>query len=176
MQTSVGLNYHIVVPCVNGALFYFLVHCLCLYFHVNILFSSSKYSRSHPGPACWKSAPQQANQMVSKSSDFLCCFMSALQHSCHDSKGFFFFSSFQHTFLWFPESMLILMRGMRTVKQLWSMRMVDEDNLLLKTQVNDLITDDQSETVSYTTSKTCIFWASRFQGFHLAFFRTTSLM
>lgn len=87
-----------------------------------------------------------------------------------------FFSSFQHTFLWFPESMLILMRGMRTVKQLWSMRMVDEDNLLLKTQVNDLITDDQSETVSYTTSKTCIFWASRFQGFHLAFFRTTSLM
>lgn len=91
VQTSaVGLNYHIVVPCVNGALFYFLVHCLCLYFHVNILFSSSKYSRSHPGPACWKSAPQQANQMVSKSSDFLCCFMSALQHSCHNSKVFFF--------------------------------------------------------------------------------------
>lgn len=61
MQTSaVGLNYHIVVPCVNGTLFYFLVHCLCLYFHVNILFSSSKYSRSHPGLACWKSAPQQA--------------------------------------------------------------------------------------------------------------------
>lgn len=53
--------------------------------------------------------------------------------------------------------MLILMRGMRTVKQLWSMRMVDEDNLQLKTQVNDLITEDQSENVSYTTSKTCIF-------------------
>lgn len=66
--------------------------------------------------------------------------------------------------------MLILMRGMRTVKQLWSMRMIDEDNVLLKTHVNDLITDDQSETVSYTTSKICIFRASRFQGFHLAFF------
>lgn len=91
VQTSaVGLNYHIVVPSVNGAVFYFLVHCLCLYFHVNILFSSSKYLRSHPGPACWKSAPQQANQMVSKSSDFLCCFVFALQHRLHNSKGLFF--------------------------------------------------------------------------------------
>lgn len=82
VQTSaVGLNYHIVVPCVNGALFYFLVHCLCLYFHVNILFSSSKYSRSHPGPTCWKSAPQQANQMFLKaqiSSAALCLLFSTV--------------------------------------------------------------------------------------------------
>lgn len=160
VQTSaVGLNYHIVVPCVNGALFYFLVHCLCLYFHVNILFSSSKYSRSHPDLAFWKSAPQQANQMVSKSSDFLCCFMSALQHSRRHSKGFF--SPFRHTFLWFPKLMLILMRSICTVKQLQSMGMIEEDDLLLKTQVNDLIKDDQS--------KNCVNYLCDNQNMHLFF-------
>lgn len=139
VQTSaVGLNYHIVVPCVNGTLFYFLVHCLCLYFHVNILFSSSKYSRSHPGLACWKSAPQQAIRWFLKaqiSSAALCPLFSTVVVI----QNVFFF---HHTFLWFPNLTLMLICCMCTIKRLWTTGTIEQDDLLLKTQVNDLIKED----------------------------------
>lgn len=86
--SAVGLNYHIVVPCVNGIPFYFLVHCLCLYFHVNILFNSTANLIQ-----AWLAGSSEirtitTNPMGSKSSDFLGCFMSILHQSCHYSKLF----------------------------------------------------------------------------------------
>lgn len=46
---------------------------------------------------------------------------------------------FHHTFLWFPNLTLMLICCMCTAKWLWTTGTIEQDDLLLKTQVNDLI-------------------------------------